>query len=63
VAAALPDELGVALVTVSRSAFVEAFQTTALISAVIALIAAAGMARVLGRPRQKRQSPVHINHE
>jgi DHA2 family multidrug resistance protein-like MFS transporter len=41
VAGTLPDEIGAALVTVSRGAFVEAFQTTAFISAAIALIAAA----------------------
>ena len=34
VAAALPDPLGTSLVTVSRAAFLEAFQTTALLSAV-----------------------------
>jgi DHA2 family multidrug resistance protein-like MFS transporter len=51
-AKALPDPLGAALVTVSRSAFVEAFQVSALISAVLALIAAAATAVVLGRPRR-----------
>jgi MFS transporter, DHA2 family, multidrug resistance protein len=49
VAGALPDELGAGLVTVSRGAFVEAFQTTVLACAAIALIAAAGTARVFGR--------------
>lgn len=42
VAGTLPDEIGAALITVSRSAFVEAFQTTALACAAIVLIAAAG---------------------
>ncbi|HEV8644359.1 MAG TPA: MFS transporter [Burkholderiales bacterium] len=57
VAGTLPDELGAALVTASRSAFVEAFQTTALASAAIALVAAAGTVRVLGRPQQKPDIP------
>jgi MFS transporter, DHA2 family, multidrug resistance protein len=48
-AEALPDELGAALVTLSRSAFVEAFQTAALVSVAIALVAAVGTARILGR--------------
>jgi DHA2 family multidrug resistance protein-like MFS transporter len=61
VAGALPDELGGALVTISRSAFVEAFQTTALASASIALIAAAGTAWVLGRPQQNPKSPPTSN--
>jgi len=52
VAVTLPDEIGAALVSVSRGAFVEAFQTTAFVSAAIALIAAAGTARVLGRPQE-----------
>jgi DHA2 family multidrug resistance protein-like MFS transporter len=52
VAATLPDEIGAALVTVSRSAFVGALQTTALACVAIALIAAAGTVRVLGRPQQ-----------
>ena len=51
VAGALPNELSAALVAVSRRAFVEAIQTTALASATIALIAAAGTARLLGRPQ------------
>jgi DHA2 family multidrug resistance protein-like MFS transporter len=61
VAGALPDELGGALITISRSAFVEAFQTTALASASIALIAAAGTAWVLGRPQQNPKSPPTSN--
>ncbi|MGH9870073.1 MAG: MFS transporter [Candidatus Polarisedimenticolia bacterium] len=44
-AGALPGELGAALVAVSRSAFVDAFQATALISAAIAFVAAAGAVR------------------
>jgi len=52
VAVTLPDGIGAALVSVSRGAFVEAFQTTAFVSAAIALIAAAGTARVLGRPQE-----------
>jgi hypothetical protein len=42
VASNLPDEIGAVLITVSRSAFIEAFQTTALACAAIVLIAAAG---------------------
>ena len=57
VAETLPDEIGAALVTVSRSAFVEAFQTTALACAAIALIAAAGTVRVLRRPQQNPGFP------
>ena len=49
VAAALPDPLGTSLVTVSRAAFLEAFQTTALLSASIAVIAAAATALLLAR--------------
>jgi DHA2 family multidrug resistance protein-like MFS transporter len=49
-AGTLPDEIGAALVTVSRGAFVDAIQTTALVCAAMALVAAAGTARVLGRP-------------
>jgi MFS transporter, DHA2 family, multidrug resistance protein len=48
----LPDQLGMALITLSRNAFIEAFQTTALVSAAIALLAAAGTALILGRARQ-----------
>ena len=60
-AGTLPGELGAALVTVSRSAFVEAVQTTALASAAIALIAAAGTARLLGRPQQNPGIPSSSN--
>jgi MFS transporter, DHA2 family, multidrug resistance protein len=48
----LPDQLGMALITLSRNAFIEAFQTTALVSAAIALLAAAGTALILGRARE-----------
>jgi MFS transporter, DHA2 family, multidrug resistance protein len=51
VAGALPDDLGAVLVATSRSAFVDAFQATAVACAALALIAAAGSARVLGRAR------------
>jgi MFS transporter, DHA2 family, multidrug resistance protein len=61
VAGALPDELGASLVTVSRRAFVEAFQTTALASAAIALIAAASTALVLRRPHQNPANPSTSN--
>jgi DHA2 family multidrug resistance protein-like MFS transporter len=54
VAGTLPDESGAALVSVSRSAFVEAFQTTALACSVNALIAAAATSRVQGRTQQNR---------
>jgi MFS transporter, DHA2 family, multidrug resistance protein len=47
----LPDEIGAALVTASRRAFVEAFQATAFVSAAIALIAAVVTVRVLGKPQ------------
>jgi DHA2 family multidrug resistance protein-like MFS transporter len=57
VAGTLPYDLGAALVSASRSAFVEAFQTTALACAAIALVAAAGTVWVLGRPQQKRGIP------
>jgi DHA2 family multidrug resistance protein-like MFS transporter len=56
VAEALPDASGTALVSDSRSAFVEAFQTTALACAVISLIAAAATLRVLGRTQQNLAS-------
>jgi DHA2 family multidrug resistance protein-like MFS transporter len=56
-AGTLPDEIGAVLVTVSRRAFVDALQTTALACAAIALIAAAGTVRVLGRPQQNPGIP------
>lgn len=56
-AGALPTEIGAALVTASRGAFVEAFQTTALACAAIALMAAGGTARVLGRPPRPSRVP------
>ena len=49
VAEVLHEPLGATLVTVSRSAFVEAFQAAALAAAVIALIAAAATALFLDR--------------
>jgi DHA2 family multidrug resistance protein-like MFS transporter len=52
VAGSLPDPFGVALVSVSRGAFVEAFQATALVSAAMALAAAVATVLLLGRPRQ-----------
>jgi DHA2 family multidrug resistance protein-like MFS transporter len=52
VAGALPEQLGEALMSASRSAFVEAFQATALASAAITLIAAGAAVLILGRPDQ-----------
>jgi DHA2 family multidrug resistance protein-like MFS transporter len=49
VAEVLHEPLGATLVTVSRSAFVEAFQAAALAAAAIALIAAAATALFLDR--------------
>jgi DHA2 family multidrug resistance protein-like MFS transporter len=49
VAETLPEQLGATLVSVSRSAYVEAFQATALASAAITVIAAAVTALLLGR--------------
>jgi DHA2 family multidrug resistance protein-like MFS transporter len=57
VAGALPDQLGATLRTVSRSAFVDAFQTTAVACAAITLIAATATAWVLGRPQQSTGTP------
>jgi DHA2 family multidrug resistance protein-like MFS transporter len=57
VAGTLPDEIGASLVTISRSAFVEALQSAALACAAIALIAAAGTVLVLGRPQQNHGIP------
>jgi DHA2 family multidrug resistance protein-like MFS transporter len=51
-AEALPNGLGAALATSSRIAFVEAFQTAALASVGIALIAAVGTLWILGRSSQ-----------
>jgi MFS transporter, DHA2 family, multidrug resistance protein len=48
-AGTLPREVGAALVAGSRNAFLEAFRTAALTSAAMALIAAVGTARILGR--------------
>jgi DHA2 family multidrug resistance protein-like MFS transporter len=52
VAETLPDQLGVALVSASRSAFIEAFRATAMVSAAMALIAAAATGVILRRPNQ-----------
>jgi DHA2 family multidrug resistance protein-like MFS transporter len=49
VAGALPDQLGAALVSASRSAYVEAFRATALASAAITLTAAVATALLFGR--------------
>ena len=49
VASALPVDTGAALVSVSRFAFVEAFQAAAIAAAAITLIAAAASALLLGR--------------
>lgn len=51
VAGTLPEQLGAALMSASRSAFVEAFQATALVSAAITLTAAVAAALILGRPQ------------
>jgi hypothetical protein len=55
----LPERLGAALVTLSRSAFVDAFQTTALACAAIALIAAAGTALILGHDAREKEETRH----
>lgn len=57
VAGTLPEQLGAALVSASRSAFVEAFQATALASAAITLIAAVAAALILSRPHQNPGIP------
>jgi DHA2 family multidrug resistance protein-like MFS transporter len=57
VATALPGDVGATLVAASRGAFVEAFQTSVLSCAVIALIAAVGTVRVLGRVHPKEPEP------
>jgi MFS transporter, DHA2 family, multidrug resistance protein len=49
VAEHLPAQVGAALVSQSRNAFVEAFQTTALVSGAMAMIAAATTVGVMGR--------------
>jgi DHA2 family multidrug resistance protein-like MFS transporter len=51
-AEALPEQLGTALVSASRSAFVRAFQAAALGAAAITLGAAVAATPILGRPRQ-----------
>lgn len=54
VAENLPEQVGAALVSTSRKAFVAAFQTTAMVSAVITLIAAAGATLILRRPPENQ---------
>jgi MFS transporter, DHA2 family, multidrug resistance protein len=54
VAENLPEQVGAALVSTSRKAFVGAFQTTAMVSAVITLITAAGAALILRRPPENQ---------
>jgi MFS transporter, DHA2 family, multidrug resistance protein len=61
VAGDLPHELSAPLVAVSRSAFVEAFQATALACVAITLIAAAATALVLGRSQQPPGIPSPSN--
>ena len=61
VAGALPEQRGAVLVSVSRSAFVEAFRVTALASAVITLMAAVAAALILGRPHQSPGFPSTSN--
>jgi MFS transporter, DHA2 family, multidrug resistance protein len=60
-AGALPHALGAPLVVVSRGAFVEAFQATALASVTITLIAAAATALLLGRPQKTPPIPSPSN--
>jgi DHA2 family multidrug resistance protein-like MFS transporter len=48
----LSEQRGAVLVSASRSAFTEAFQATALVSAAITLIAAIAAVLILGRPEQ-----------
>src|SRR5262245_13708236 len=57
VAGASPDEFGTALVATARGAFVDAFQVAALVSAGIAVVAAAAILRVLARSEPTRPSP------
>jgi nitrate reductase gamma subunit len=54
VAENLPEQLGAALARVSRKAFIEAFQATAMVSTAITLIAAAATALILRRPEDDR---------
>ena len=61
VAGALPEPLGATLVSASRSAFVEAFQVTALASVAMTLIAAVAVALILGRPHQNPSIPSTSN--
>jgi hypothetical protein len=57
----LPEQLGATVVSASRSAFVKAFQATALASAAITLIAAGAVALILGRPYQDPGIPSTSN--
>jgi DHA2 family multidrug resistance protein-like MFS transporter len=57
VAGGLPEPVGVALVSASRSVFVDAFQATALVSAVITFIAAGAVALIFSRPHQSPGVP------
>jgi DHA2 family multidrug resistance protein-like MFS transporter len=52
VAGGLPEALGKTLASASRSAFVDAFQATALASAAITLVAAVAVALILRSPHQ-----------
>lgn len=54
VAATLPAQLGAALASASRNAFIEAFQTTAIVSATITLIAAVATTLILRRPQENQ---------
>jgi MFS transporter, DHA2 family, multidrug resistance protein len=54
VAENLPEQLGATLARVSRNAFIEAFQTTAMVSVAITLIAAAATVLILRRPEDDR---------
>ncbi|HSV57323.1 MAG TPA: MFS transporter [Variovorax sp.] len=57
-AGALPHEIGAPLVEGARSAFVEAFQATALTSAAMALIAAAATALLLDRRKTSSRDSI-----
>ncbi len=61
VAGALPEPLGATLVSASRSAFVEAFQVTAVAAAAMTLIAAVAVALILGRSHQNPGIPSTSN--
>ncbi len=57
VADVVAEPLGATLVSVSRNAFVEAFQVAAVVAAAIALIAAAATALFLDRPEHRAKIP------